>query len=724
MSNARKNQPSDRQQTHAAIAGWKLWMFSFIVIVVFPILILFALEGALRIIGYGYSPNALVKVKWKDQTAYGNNYQFGFRFWPKRIAREAEPFFFTEKKPKDTYRIFVLGGSAALGTPEPSYSFSRLLELMLENQYPQVNFEIINTAMTAINSHVALPIAKHCADANGDLFIVYIGNNEVIGPYGAGTIFAPIADSMKMIRLHKALQATRLGQLIRTPMNRKYAQKAMPQVWGGTKMFMENLVRKDDKDLQTVYRHYKENLEDITTVIRDRDAQVILCSVGSNLKDCPPFASLHRLGLTDEQKQQWQLLYDKAVEYENQGEYAQALESFIAAGQIDAEYADLCFKTANAYWQLGQFEKATQQYIMARQSDTLRLRADNRINQIVRQVAGANKGDGVYFVDSCQAFQQNSPHNTPGEELFYEHVHMNFKGNYVLAKAIFNQVEEVLPASIKSKRADLSILSEDQCAAGSAYTNWDKYNITRKLLTTFIKKPPFTSRLYNDALEERMEQQINELSEYSNVQNLAISEKKYLEAIEKRPDDWWLHMKYARLLKEGLQNHQAAAEQYRIVTELLPFSYPGYAEYGFSMVHLNDLDQAVSGALAALDIKPECADAYHILGLSYLMKGQPDKAIKNFSMEVQISPDHAQGYNRMGVLLDQQGKTAEAEQVYLDGLTHSPDDIMLSYNMALLLAKQKRFNEAAEYLHAGLKANPNSSELLKMLRAVERATGR
>ena len=36
--------------------------------------------------------------------------------------------------------------------------------------------------MTAIDSHVTVEIARDCTAHQPDLFIVYLGNNEVVGP--------------------------------------------------------------------------------------------------------------------------------------------------------------------------------------------------------------------------------------------------------------------------------------------------------------------------------------------------------------------------------------------------------------------------------------------------------------------------------------------------------------------------------------------------------------
>ncbi|MCD6393960.1 MAG: tetratricopeptide repeat protein [Planctomycetes bacterium] len=593
-----------RIETTGPIPRWRLWLFRFIAVVIIPTAVLLGLELCLRLVGYGYSASALRKITLKGQASYCNNYQFGWRFWPRPLAREFEPFMFTEKKPKDTYRIFILGGSAALGTPEPAYSFSRSLEVMLKNQYPQVNFEVINTAITASNSHVVLPIAKDCAPGNDDLFVVYLGNNEVIGPYGAGTVFAPLSDDMSFIRLDKAMQTTKAGQLFKRVLKGGKTDSAAPMVWGGTKMFMENLVRADDENLQVVYKHFKRNLEDITQTIRKEGADVILCSVGSNLRDCAPFVSLHRKDMTDDEKGDWAGLYEQGAGYELLGKHADALRCYRAACEIDSDFAVLHFRMARAYWQLGDFAKATEEYVLAREKDALRLRADNRINRIVHHVAEDGKGKGVYFVDSVSAFGEHSPHNTPGEELFYEHVHLNFKGNYILAKTVFDQVEKILPRQLRSKKADLPVLSEEECAEKLAYTQWDKYAITEKLLNEFIRQAPFTSRLHNEDLVGFMKEQLQSQRISLDEQTLAMCQKRYIEAIEENPADWRLHWKYARLLIEGLKKPAKGAEQQRIVAEMTPGSHTTHAEYALTLYKQGDFDEAAQCLRAALKVNP------------------------------------------------------------------------------------------------------------------------
>ncbi len=298
------------------ITGLRLWLFRFIALTVIPILLFVLLELVLRLAGYGFPANAMVRYKENGRIFYCDNVRFCWRFFPKEIAREFNPFEISAKKPEDTYRIFVLGASAAQGEPDGAFGFGRFLKVMLEDRYPGVNFEVIIAATAAINSHVVVEIAKDCAKHEPDLFIVYLGNNEVTGPYGAGTVFSPLSPSLSMIRLGIAFKATKLGQLLTDITEWAGAGKSRPKAWRGLEMFLEKRVRADDSRLETVYRHFRRNLEDIVRISSESGAMTIVSTVGCNLKDSPPFASLHRLDLTEQDKARWDNIYTQAAEYE------------------------------------------------------------------------------------------------------------------------------------------------------------------------------------------------------------------------------------------------------------------------------------------------------------------------------------------------------------------------------------------------------------------------
>jgi len=266
------------------------WLFRLAVMIVAPVLFFTVLEAGLRLGGYGY-PTAFF-VGSDAEGVYTSNPQFGWRFFPRSLARAPVPCVLSTK-PAVAIRIFVLGSSAALGIPEPSFSFSRILEVMLRERYPDIKFEVTNTAMTAINSHVVLEIARDCAARQPDLFVVYMGNNEVIGPYGPGTAFQQWSPSLKFIRANVWLKSTPTGQLLDGAIGWLHPRKDANAAWQGMEMFMGNQVAADDPRLPAVYDNYRQNLIDICGIARRAGAGVILSTVAVNLKDCPPFAWAH-----------------------------------------------------------------------------------------------------------------------------------------------------------------------------------------------------------------------------------------------------------------------------------------------------------------------------------------------------------------------------------------------------------------------------------------------
>ncbi len=191
----------------------KLWRFRLMALFGVPLLFFGLLELGLRLAGFGYPTAFLLKSSNHGEKTFVQNDQFGWRFFGPRAARVPEATSIPREKPPDTVRIFVFGESAAYGDPQPRFGLPRMLEAMLELRHPDKKFEVVNAAMTGINSHVILPLARDCAEARADVWVIYMGNNEVVGPFGAGTVFGSQTMPLPLIRAGLALKATRTGQL-------------------------------------------------------------------------------------------------------------------------------------------------------------------------------------------------------------------------------------------------------------------------------------------------------------------------------------------------------------------------------------------------------------------------------------------------------------------------------------------------------------------------------
>jgi tetratricopeptide (TPR) repeat protein len=700
------------------LSGWRLWLFRLIAVTVVPALLFLLIEVTLRLVGYGFPTHVAVKCQTNDRESYCSNVKFSWRFFNPDIARAMDPFVFPAEKTDKTYRIFIMGASAAAGTPDGAFSFGRFLRVMLSQRYPQTDFEVMVVAMPAINSHVVLEIAKDCARHQPDLFIVYLGNNEVVGPYGAGTVFAPLSSNLTLIRLGIKFKSTMLGQLL-TNLLGLLGTDDTPKVWGGLQMFLDKQVRADDPRMEIVYRHFQQNLQDICHLANKKKTKIIICTVPGNLKDNPPFSSNHRPNLSGSEKVKWDELYQRGVTFETEGHYSAAVEQYVQAVEIDDSYADLRFRLGRCYWAMGEYDQSREQYIQARELDTLRFRADNQINEIIRDVTGEKKSQGVYLVDACQVFENNSPHGIPGDELFYEHVHMNFKGNYLLAVTIFQELVKILPERIKREIAEgRPLASEEECARYLAYNDWIRQKTAEKVLNEFLKEPPFTNQLYHNEQIVRKERELRILTDALTPDKMNQIEQEYQWAIRQKQSDPWLYWKYGLML-EDLEKFDAAAEQFHKVINLAPNHYEAYARLGFIYGAGGDLDAALEYNLKAVNIYPSFSEAYYNLGLAYQLKGMYNESIESYSNSIRIIPQQSRSYNNLAFVLYEQGKVMEALETYRNGLKFVPDDLNLHYNLGVILKAQGQIDEAVKELRIALKIDPNSPKVHKVLKSIE-----
>ena len=128
-------------------------------------------------------------------------------------------------------------------------------------RHPDKKFEVVNAAMTGINSHVILPLARDCAEAGADVWVIYMGNNEVVGPFGAGTVFGNQTTPLPLIRAGLALKATRTGQLFDALRGAAQKNTAGSGAWEGMRMFVKYKVAGSDPRLAAVYENFAAKSE-------------------------------------------------------------------------------------------------------------------------------------------------------------------------------------------------------------------------------------------------------------------------------------------------------------------------------------------------------------------------------------------------------------------------------------------------------------------------------
>ncbi len=528
-------------------SGWRFWTPRIAAALFIPFLLLGLAEASLRLLRSGYSTSLMEPCTIHGSPSSCYNLFFAAPFFPPGMIKTPQFFSIDPVKPPGTYRIFVLGESAAMGDPDPAYSFSRYLALMLRERFPSTKFEVINTGMVAINSHVSLAMARELAHYQPDLFIVYAGSNEVVGPYGPGTVLTTSSMSLPVIRASIFVRSSRLGQLL-TQSNQPRAE------WRGMEMFLDKQVRADSPRMAPAYDNFTSNLNDIVATARAAGARVLLSTIATNLRDSAPFGSLHRVALSPAALRSWQSLVQQGAAMETIGSYSEALKLYTSAAQIDDQYAELHFRIARCLWPLGDFTSAKEHFIRARDLDTLRFRADSRINEIIRSVAKSSAPHAL-LLDADSLFAAESHNGVIGSELLYDHVHFTPPGNYLLARSAFEQIVNALPAAIRnSAHATTEPLSEADCERLLAFTGHDRARVASEMLDR-LQRPPFTTQLNHAEQVQRLMFRAT-----GSTESFQDTLAQYQWALGQSPDDLTLHYKFGFFLFDI--DRQAAAQQF------------------------------------------------------------------------------------------------------------------------------------------------------------------
>ena len=608
--NTRLNpQGSDRAAQKPVLKARRLWMYRLLTLFLIPALILGFMELALKVSGYGYPTSYFLKSRVDGQDFLIPNDQFSYQFFPPALARRPADYRIPAEKPMGGYRIFVFGESAALGTPDWSYGVSRYLDALLDARYPNTEFEVICVAMTAINSHVILPIAREVAGMDGDLWVVYMGNNEMVGPFGASTVFGKKAPGLSFVRTSLALKTTRLGQLMANSMSKLGSKSQIPDQWTGINMFKKNLLQHDDPTRLRAYENFEGNLRDILKAGQKAGVPIILSTVGSNLKDCSPLASLHREGLETSRKAEWDLLFQEGMALEKTGQYEEALNHYKEAAAIDSEFAELQYRMGICELALGRSEQARQAFVYARDYDALAVRADTRINQILMDTIPG--GDGQLLgIDAAEALADQSPEGIPGEELFYEHVHFTVEGNFTLARIIADQVRSLLPPEILESQTE-NWLGQDACNRLLALTVWDQMRLWQEE-SERINIMPYISQTSNPLNKNHINKKQIEIKARITGSTKAEDHQLYRSALDRAPEDTYLIGNYAQFL-DGTGKIEEAIEQADRFCAMLPdLAWPHHYR-GMLLAKAGRLEEAKESLRKAVEVRSDYTQAQEML---------------------------------------------------------------------------------------------------------------
>ena len=186
--------------------------------VMVPLLLLGGLEVGLRLCGFGYPTGFFLPAQIDGRRFYVTNEKFGYRFFPPSLARTPLIMRLADPKPANSYRIFLLGESAAQGDPDPSFGAGRYLEVLLRERYPGTG---LSGCLRRHDRHQFACPASHCPRMRQPRrrFMDRVHGQQrnrrtFRGRHRLWPCCAP--GSKPMIKFSLALKTTKIGQLINT----------------------------------------------------------------------------------------------------------------------------------------------------------------------------------------------------------------------------------------------------------------------------------------------------------------------------------------------------------------------------------------------------------------------------------------------------------------------------------------------------------------------------
>lgn len=671
-----------------------------------PAVVLALVEGGLRLVGYGHPTSFFLERTIAGRSVLVQNDSFALRFFPPALLRRPLPLAMDAQKGTNAFRLFVFGESAAMGDPDPAFGFARILEKLLQLRFPNTKFEIVNVAFTAVNSHAMLPIARECAKLEGDLWIVYMGNNELEGPFGAGALFGPSAPPLPLVRASLALRSTRVGQLFAAAARQIPGREATHETWQGLGMLLDHPIAPDDPARERVQRNFAANLEDLLSAGRKAGVPILLSTVASNLRDAAPFASKHASPLDASRLAAFNKAFDEGIALETSGKTAEAAAKYAHAVAQDGLFAEAHFRLARCQALLGLTAEPVQSYIRARDTDALPLRADSRVNETIRRLATGR--EGVALVDAERELGSASALGVPGIESFFEHVHLTYEGNDRLARLFAERILPLLPRTVLTGDRG-AWPSSETCATALGWTPWSEHAVWESMWRR-IAAAPFTNQISHQTTARAYGEKFASVAARKNPSALQSHLERTQSASSRSPFDPFLRTQLARL-QEASGQLPEAFKSWEVIRELLPHAASPRFELGRLAIRLGRLDEARAHLEEADRLRPGSPEILLEQGRASMLAGNPAQAISLLSSATRLFPDFADGLVLLGAARERAGQTNEALQVFLRLLESHPQHVSARLEAARILALSQRYAEAAEHYRNAVALQPANAKI-------------
>lgn len=551
-----------------------------------PVLFFGVLELGLRLADYGGNLDLFISSGGDFTEYYICNPRVGRRYFFMQNTVPSPPNdIFLKQKPENGYRIFVLGGSTTAGYPYgPNLMFSRILQRRLSDVFPEKRIEVVNTAMTAVNSYTMVDFMSEIVDYQPDAILIYAGHNEFYGALGAASTES-LGRFPGFIRLYLKLQKFKTFLLIRDGIGQLKrwfgshgSDKALPAT------LMERIVAEQTIPYKSeLYKlgkqQFEGNLRHIFQKAQEAGIRVVVSELVSNIRDLEPFVSV-------------------------------AMDSFPPADEV--------YRRAERYEKQGDWQRAKETYFRAKDLDALRFRAAEEFNRILHTTA--NEFD-VPVVAMKSVFEAHSPNGLIGDALMVDHLHPNSDGYFLMAEAFFETMRShglISPSwpSDRIKSTDYYRKTWGMTALDSTYA---------ALGIRLLKSGwPFQPRSFgNKALSDYQPE--------TRVDSLALNAL-FNDAINMEKAHRQLAEFYARR-----RQFQKAFAEYNALIATAPYMSSYYLHAADMLIKSRQIDRALPYLLESLERKTT-GFALKWVGQIYLAKGNAEDALPFLEQAISFGP--------------------------------------------------------------------------------------
>lgn len=641
--------------------SFKKIIFS-VVLIIIPLLIFLCIEVFLRIIHYGDSYHLFVDFDFYGQEYKRCNPAIGKKYFYNVQYTTPQNDIFLKHKPKNGFRVFVLGSSTVYGFPYgPGIMFSRILHQRLHDSYPGKYVEVINTAITAINSFTLADEMDEILKNEPDAILIYAGHNEFYGALGIGS-----KEGLGSIRwlkiLHLKLLNFKTYQLVRniiSSIQRLFIHKS-EEADSSNATLMERIVENKNIEYKSriyniAHEQYRKNIEFILKKARNKNVPVLISELISNIRDIKPFCS------TVSGK------YPAAEEIYNQAQVSESRKNYKEAKEL---------------------------YCYAKDLDCIRFRASEDINAIIRQLAATYH---AFLVPMVSIFENHSPDGLIGYNLMTEHVHPNIDGYFLMADASYNIL---VNNKLLGRLDSANYKSSEYYRKNWGFTQVDSLSADikiRHLMAGWPFKPESEENTFFTTYKPS-----------STIDSIAYLSVRYNDiSLEDA------HYKVAQYYLAHQDYNKAFGEYYSTI-KIDPYEIKNYIEAGNALLNAGREDKAMEIFLSSLQIKREIYVLVK-LGEIYIHKKDYSNALSYLKEARNINPDFLG--QKVLTLLNQAyketGNIKEANEIASklpatnqnnpkntkDILIYAPENVKKYLEQALADLKANKLDEALKILY-------------------------